>query len=218
MKHNLQWFLSLAAVLATMVLCIQWAASTQDNLTKNNGEKQIYVCDVCGHTFSRAQLDEHFAETAKQAAAIKGVTWSGKLVTFNADGEAWCPYCFKNATSMRGGTRTVHLGERKPYLLAPNVEINYQCKCGRNKTFNGRSVNIYTGAEVICADCGAILCVSPAIFDHSKPSQPGEASLRSNYRDLMTFVKYRKSELVQQLKEGVITEQQFKEELKRRRF
>lgn len=176
----------------------------------------MYICDICGKTFDRARLDAHFAETARQAAAIKGVTWSGKLVTFDGSGKAWCPHCFKDANSMRSGRRTVHAGERAPYLRPPSVEVSYQCKCGQTRTFNSKSVNIYTGLEITCADCRAILWIPPTILDHSKPSRPGEASLRPNYRDKMTFVKYTKSELDQQLKDGAITEQQHREELKRR--
>lgn len=178
--------------------------------------KPLYICDICRNTFDRDHLDEHFAEIARQVAAIKGVTWSEKLVTFDGNGKAWCPHCFKDPNSMRSGRRTVHAGKKKSYLYPPNLEISYQCKCGRHKTFHCKSVNIYTGLEVMCADCAAILWVPPTIFNHSKPSQPGEASLRPNYQDQMTFVKYRKSELDQRLKDGVITEQEHRDELKRR--
>ena len=216
MRQAVQRYLLIGAVLATIAVCTQQAANAKDDVIKSGKEDQVYVCDICGNIFSRARLDEHFAETARQAAAIKGVTWSGKLVTFDGNGKAWCPYCFKDANSMRSGRRTVHVGVKNTYLRPPNVEIKYQCKCGRNRTFNFQSVNIYTGAEVECPDCGAILWVPPTIFDHSKPSQLGEASLRSNYKDQMNFVKYRKSELDQQLKQGAITEQQYKDELKQR--
>lgn len=187
---------------------------------KNNPQtnQPVYVCDICGNIFSRARLDEHFAETAKQAAEIKGVTWSGKLVTFDVNGKAWCPHCFKDANSMRSGTRTVHEGVKNSYLRPPNIEFKYQCKCGRDRTFNFQSVSIYTGAEVECGMCGQILCVPPTVFDHSKPSLIGESSLRSDYKEQMTFVKCSKSELDQQFTKGIITEQEYKEKLKRRGF
>jgi predicted SprT family Zn-dependent metalloprotease len=216
MEQELHYYSSLTLILVCVIIFTLQSVNAQTDKARKDNDLNTYVCDICGNTFSRVQLDDHFAETAKQAAAIKGVTWSGRLVTFDTSGKAWCPNCFKDARSMRGGTRTVHLGEKKSYLQAPSVEIDYKCKCGRNKTFNSQSVNIYTGAEVTCADCGTILCVSPLIFDHSKSSKPGIASLRSDYRDRMMFVKYSKSELVQQLKQGIITEQEFKAELKRR--
>lgn len=216
MKQAVHRYLLIGAVLATMAVCTHQAANAQDNVIKTNKEDQVYVCDICGNIFTRSRLDEHFAEAARQAAEIKGVTWSGKLVTFDVSGKAWCPHCFPNADSMRSGRRTVHAGEKGTYRRPPNVDVSYECKCGRKKTFNCQSVNIYTGAEVVCPDCGAILCVPPTIFDHSKPSQLGEATLRSNFKDQMKFVKYRKSELDQQLKQGAITEKEYKEERKRR--
>jgi hypothetical protein len=184
--------------------------------TPRKQEGKVYLCDICGDTFSRARLDEHFAETAKQVAVIKGIAWSGKLVTFDENGKAWCPHCFKDVNSMRSGTRTVHEGMKSTYLRPPNIELKYQCKCGRDRTFNLQSVNIYTGAEVECGICGEILWVPPTIFDHSKPSLIGEASLCSDYKNQITFVKCSRSELNQQFTKGVITEQEYKEELKRR--
>ena len=216
MKHRIQRYLSISAVLAASAVFTPQVANAQDESSKTNKENQVYICDICGNVFDRTRLDEHFAETARQAAAIKGVEWSGRLVTFNADGKAWCPHCFPNANSMRSGSRTVHAGKKETYLRAPSVEISYDCKCGRKRTFNSQSVNILTGAEVICPDCGAILCVPPTIFDHSQPSQSGEAKLRANYKEQMKFVKYTKAELEKQLKQGVITEPEFKDELRRR--
>jgi hypothetical protein len=176
----------------------------------------VFICDICGNEFDRATLDAHFTKTVQEAASINGVIWSGKLVTFDASGMAWCPYCFKDADAMRSGRRSIHKGKRTAYLRAPNLGVAYKCKCGRHKSFSCQSVNIYTGLELVCVDCGAILWVPPTIFDHSKPRRPGEASLRSNYTDLMLFVRFRKSELDQKLREGLITEQQHREELKRR--
>lgn len=178
----------------------------------------MFICDICGNEFNRATLDTHFAKTAQEVALVTGVEWSGKLVTFDAAGMAWCPHCFKDADAMHKGRRTVHEGERIPYLQVPSLGVAYKCICGRNKSFYLQSVNIFTGLELICADCGAILWVPPTIFDHTKPRQPGVASLRPNYRDLMIFVTYRKCELDQRFREGYITEQQYKEELKRRNF
>ena len=177
---------------------------------------ELYVCDLCGNNFSRAQLDNHFVETAKQAAKLTGVTWSGKLVTFDTDGKAWCPHCFKDAKSMQSGRRTVHVGERRPYLRPPNIGVSYKCKCGRYKSFNCRSVNLFTGLELTCADCGAVLFVPPTIFDHSKPSEYQGASLRPNYQEQMIFVEYRKRELDERFRLGTITEDEYKEELRRR--
>lgn len=176
----------------------------------------MYVCDLCGHRFDRAQLDRHFAETAKQAAKLTGTTWSGNLVTFDDDEKAWCPHCFKDAKSMRAGHRTVHAGERRAYLRPPNIGVSYQCKCGQYKTFNCQSVNILTGLEVTCADCGAVLFVPPTIFDHSKPSEYEGASLRPNYQDQMEFVRYRKTELDEQFRQGLVSEEEYKKELRRR--
>ena len=151
---------------------------------------ELYVCDLCGNRFSHAQLEKHFVKTAKQAAELTGVIWTGALVTFDGDERAWCPHCFKDGKTMRNGGRTVHAGERRPYLRPPNLGVSYQCRCGRYLTFNCRSVNILTGLEVACADCGAVLFVPPTIFDHSKSSEYQEASLRPNYQDQMKFVRY----------------------------
>jgi len=67
----------------------------------------MYICNLCGGKFDLRELENHFRKLALLAAGIKGVTWSGKLVTFDANGRAWCPSCSKDADSMRYGSRTV---------------------------------------------------------------------------------------------------------------
>ena len=86
---------------------------TENNLKEGHATK--YVCDLCGQEFDIDQLDIHFAKTALQAQKILGGVSSGKIVTFNDEGKAWCPNCFKDAQSMSNGGRTVHQGEKKPY-------------------------------------------------------------------------------------------------------
>lgn len=154
----------------------------------------MYVCDLCGNRFNRVQLDDHFTKTAIEAVEILSKSgdpsyiWTGNVVTFNDEGKAWCPYCFKNAKKMRSGGRTVHAGERRPYLRLPNITVTYRCKCGKLLSFNCQSVNIFTGLEVICVDCRAVMFVPPTIFDQSKPTEFQEASLCLNYYDQMKFI------------------------------
>ena len=156
----------------------------------------VYVCDLCGRRFNRQQLDKHFVKTARQAERILGIDWSGKVVTFSKDGKAWCPHCFKDARSMRHGTKTVHEGERKPYLRQPNIGITYTCKCGAGLSFSCRSVNIFTGLRVQCDRCGAILFVPPTIFDHSSFWPQGDgASLRDDYLDQLELLADEKTEM-----------------------
>lgn len=156
----------------------------------------VYVCDLCGRRFNRQQLDKHFVKTAHQAARILGTEWSGKVVTFNVDGKAWCPHCFKDARSMRDGARTVHEGEREPYLRQPNIGITYTCKCGNGLSFSCRSVNIFTGLRVQCDRCGAILFVPPTIFDHTRFWPQGDgASLRDDYLNQMEFLADEEAEI-----------------------
>lgn len=156
---------------------------------KSQHSSRPYVCDLCGYRFSHTQLDEHFMKISQEAAQLLGFIWSGKLVTFDESGKAWCPRCFKDAESVRHGGRTVHEGERRPYLMPPNIGIAYTCKCGEYRSFNCRSVNIFTGLETICATCGAVLFVPPTIFDHSTYWPQGEgASLRPDFRDQMKFL------------------------------
>jgi len=153
---------------------------------------ESYVCDICGSSFTRLRLDKHFIKTAQQAVKIQRksglkIMWTGNVITFDDRGKAWCPHCFKNASMMRSSGRTVHAGERRPYLPIPNIGIIYTCKCGENISFNCRHVNIFNSLEVICEDCKTVMFVPPDIFEHLQSSEHQTASLRTDYRSLMKF-------------------------------
>jgi len=76
---------------------------------KNHTESgyKMYSCNLCGRKYNLWELNDHFKKLALIAAQIKGVIWTGKFVTFDDGGKAWCPHCINDADSMRHGSRTV---------------------------------------------------------------------------------------------------------------
>ena len=79
----------------------------------------------------------------------------------------------------------------KGKLPAPDIIADYTCECGSTNSFHLKNMNLYTGLDVYCIHCRAVLHIPPTILDHSEYWQEYHgASLVANWRDHLKFKKH----------------------------